>query len=521
MYPQRLKAGIPRWSGRVSPGRVIAGSAGLAASAAVAGLVAGTGYGLCVLLAVFLLVVVGLGVASWRRSLEWMLYYLPFSGLLPLALYPSQGAGTELKDIAFVGPAYVGALLLLLRRRERLAVPRAPVLLLGAMACLVFVQAVNPALAKPLVGAIGVKVWLFYIPLIALGYHMYTEKRDLARLLKWMTILATIPCALGLVEAALVYGGRSAFVYHLYGAAAAATTEQFTTFQFGGASLTRISSIFTFTAQYWFFSTAAIAIAWAAWRGNRNDPTMRWLGPTAIAIATFASLTSGLRAAFIFTPLLLSLIAAFDGFDLRRLISGAAASAFAIIVVLYLLGIPFSPLANLTSGHASFILGFFGQGIRFGVHHALLGLGTGSDTAQARYAFSTVNYGTTFASLGGVWYESWYLKAFIELGVSGFVVFVCLCAALVRRSLQAHRAIVDVEARSMSAAVLALLVWTLLFSVKTALVDEDPLDVYLWLSIGLEWRLGDAALAATQATAFSRRENAHSRAGDSVLARTP
>jgi len=486
-------------------GRVIAGSAALAAAAAVAGVAAGAGFGVYLLLAAALLVVVGLGVASWRRSLEWMVYYLPFSGLLPLALYPSQGAGTELKDIAFVGPAYIGALLLLLRRRERFTVPRAPVLLLVAMACLVFVQAFNPALAKPLVGAIGIKVWLFYIPLVALGYHMYTQKRDLDRLLKWMTILAMIPCVLGLIEAALVYGGRSAFVYHLYGAAAAATTEDFTTFQFGGASLTRISSIFTFTAQYWFFATAAIAVAWAAWRGNRNDPTMRWLGPAAITIATFASLTSGLRAAFIFTPMLLLLIAAFDGFDVRRLISGALASAFAIIVVLYLLGIPFTPLANLTSGHASYILGFFGQGITFGMHHALLGLGTGSDTAQARYAFSSGTYGTTFASLGGVWYESWYLKAFLELGLFGLVLFLCLCGALVRRSLQAHWAIVDPETRSISAALVALLVWTLAFSVKTALVDEDPLDVYLWLFIGIQWRLGDAALAASRARTLSRR----------------
>jgi hypothetical protein len=490
---------------RLSPVPITAGSAVVVGAAAAVGLLAGAGYGLYVLLLVFLVLVVSAGIASWRRSLEWMLYYLPFSGLLPLALYPSQGPGTELKDIAFVVPAYLGALLLLLRRRERLSVPRVPVLLLGAMSCLILVEAVNPALANPLVAVIGIKVWLFYIPLIALGYHMFSQKRDLDRLLKWMTILAMIPCALGLVEAALVYGGRSAFVYHLYGAAAGATTEDFTTFQFGGASLTRISSIFTFVAQYWFFATAAIAVAWAAWRGNRSDPTMRWLGPTAITIATFASLTSGLRAAFIFTPLLLLLIAAFDGFDLRALIGGATSSALAIIVVLYLLGIPFGPLANLTSGHASYILGFFGQGIRFGLHHALLGLGTGSDTAQARYAFSGSAYGTTFASLGGVWYESWFLKAFLELGIFGLAVFLCLCGALVRRSWQAHIAIVDPETRSISAAFVALLIWTLIFSVKTALVDEDPLDVYLWLFMGIQWRLGDASLLPTRVTAFSRR----------------
>src|SRR4051812_48816640 len=47
------------------------------------------------------------GIASWRRSITWMLYYLPFSGLLPLILYPNTGPGTLLKDFVFVGPAYV------------------------------------------------------------------------------------------------------------------------------------------------------------------------------------------------------------------------------------------------------------------------------------------------------------------------------------------------------------------------------------------------------------------------------
>src|SRR5581483_12287431 len=106
---------------------------------------------------------------------------------------------------AFVLPAYVVAILLLIRRRERFDVPRLPGLLFAAFTLLVLTESVNPQLASPLVGPIGAFVWLFYIPLLPLGYHMFSSRGGLQRLLKWMTILSLVPLLLGLLEAALVY----------------------------------------------------------------------------------------------------------------------------------------------------------------------------------------------------------------------------------------------------------------------------------------------------------------------------
>jgi hypothetical protein len=440
------------------------------------------------------------GLFAWRRSLRWLLYYLPFSGLLPLALYPHQGAATQLKDIAFTVPAYAGALLLMVRRRERLDVPGLPRLLLLAFSALVLVEAVNPRLARPVIGPIGVKVWLFYIPLLPLGYHMFTGKAGLQRLLKWLTILGLIPCLLGILEAALVYSGQASFVHHLYGPAAAATTQNFFTFTLGSGHLTRLSSIFTFVAQYYFFASATVVVAYAAWRGNRSDPLMRKLGPAAIVVALLATLTSGERAAFVFGPILLVLIALLEGVSVKRVLLAGAGAAIAIVATVFALGLALVPLAALTGGHTFDLFGFFGQGVSFGLHHAPLGIGTGADTNQARYAFGILDYHQIYAPMGGVWYESWYLKALIELGVIGLVVFLALIARLLLRAASAHRATVgDPEARSMSAAFLALFIWTLLFSIKTAGIDEDPLDLYVWLFLGWQWRLGDLVARAAPA----------------------
>jgi hypothetical protein len=477
-----------RAPGRTTPfaaaGAVLAGVIGGAAAVAV-----GAKYPIAA--AVF---AVGLAAAisSWRRSLRWMLYYMPFSGLLPLLLYPHQAAGTLFKDVVLIGPAYISALLLVIGRRERFHVPRLPRVLFGMFTALVLVQAFNPRLANPFVGAIGVSVWLFYIPLLPLGYHMFSGLGGVRHLLKWMTILALVPCVIGIGEAALIYTGHSGLVNSLYGPAAGAVNEGFFALTLGSFSLSRISSIFTFVAQYYFFASATIAVAYAAWRGNREDETMRWLGPTAIVIALVATLTSGLRAAFVFDPLLLLLIALLEGLSVRRIVVAAGVAAAAIFATLLVLGIPFGPLASLTSGHTSDLFGFFGQGYRFALHHAPLGLGSGADTDQARYAFSSQSYNVVYAATGGVWYESWYLKALIELGFAGLAVFALLLGQLTLRSLSAHRAArADPEARSISAGLLALFIWTLLFSIKTAGVDQDPLDVYLWLFVGLQWRVGD------------------------------
>lgn len=458
------------------------------------------------IIAAFGIAALAAAISNWRRSIAWMLAYIPFSGLLPLALYPHEAPAVLLKDFLFVGPAYLGALLLALRHKQSLSVPAIPWYPIAALSLLVVVEAANPSLLRPLVGPIGVKIWLFYLPLIALGYHLFDVKAGLQRLLKMMTALAMIPCVLGIIEALLVYGGQSSFVYRLYGAAAAATTQDFATFTFGGTGkLSRVSSIFQFTAQYWLFTTATIAIAYAAWRGNRGDRAMRWLGPTAVLVALIASMTSGERAAFIFSPFLLLVIAILEGVRVRGVLLVVAGSLLGIVATLALLHLPAGPLAALTGDHTSFILDLFRQGLGFGFHHTLLGLGSGADTNSAHYAFSTTDEGVVYALTKGVWYESWYQKALLELGFAGLVLLIVLLASLVHRSLTNHRLVRDPECRSISAAFFALFIWIIVFSVKTAYIDIDPLSTYIWVFLGIQWRVRTFDTTPVEAHATGRR----------------
>lgn len=478
---------------RLSPRRPSAGTALtalLVVLAAVAGAAASRGgipvVGLTVSLAACAAAVAG----SWRPLVVGLLLYLPFSGLPSLILYPDTGPSALAKDFLFVIPAYAGAAAVVLSRRESLRVPGAPLVLIGCLALLVLVQAFNPAIPKTLVALIGIKVWLFYLPLLWLGYHFTREKAVVQRLLMAMLAVAMVPCLAGIAEAVLVQTHGREFVYGLYGPAAEAATQGFAGFGFqGGGALLRLPSIFQFVGQYWLFCTATIALGYGAWRGNRGNRALALLGPLAVAIAVLASMTAGLRAAFIFSPFLLLLIALLEGASIGRLLAYLSASAAAVVSALVILGVPAGPLAELISTHTAFILDFFGEGLRYAAGNALLGLGTGVDSNGISHAFGSDNHLVIYATVGGVWWESWYLKAFLELGLVGLLLLLALLISLLRRSFAAHRQISDPELRSMSAAFLALFVWNVIYALKTAYVDLDPMSIYIWFFLGLQWRL--------------------------------
>mgnify|MGYP001589447465 CR=1 FL=1 len=173
-----------------------------------------------------LLVALGVivGLQRWRWSVYGLLLYIPFSGIPAIVTYPNNGAEVLLKDLVFVIPAYIGFANERISRRWRTSFDGAPVRLLGLFALLVILQALNPALPNRLVGAIGVKVWLFYIPMLFLGYHLVRERKDVFRLLALMSWVAIVPAVIGIAEAALISGGHAQEVYRYYGDAAVAAT---------------------------------------------------------------------------------------------------------------------------------------------------------------------------------------------------------------------------------------------------------------------------------------------------------
>jgi hypothetical protein len=440
-----------------------------------------------VAIAGLLVVAVGLavGIANWRWSIYGLLCYLPVSGIAILAAYGDRephAAAVLAKDFVFVIPAYVGFLVWAWRCRRPIFFPGAPVALFAALAGVVLVQAFNPALPNHLVGVIGIKVWLFYVPLFLLGYHLVRSREEVFRLFGLMSVLALVPALIGILEAALIYGGYDNAVYRMYGDAADAATQNRVQFEIAGGSLRRIPSTFSSFYQYYLFLASMIAVSYAWWRGAATTRVPGWLRAAVWLLLLTAVFVMGQRGAFVFVPLLVVLLVLLDRrpenrLSLRRAVPVAlvVAAALALAAVL-----------GVVSHTVETLEGEFGDVVvtsaREAVSETWVGLGAGIDSTGSRYAFGEDE---AAPGVNGKFHEGWYVKAYLELGVLGLAIVLAFLGTIAVRGIQAHLQLERQKIGVISAAIVSLLIWTLIYNVKAQYMDFDPLNVYFWLLAGI------------------------------------
>jgi len=417
----------------------------------------------------------------WQRGFYGLLIYLPFAGAVTLALYPWK-APLLFKDLMFLLPTYIAFFARLSLGRESLhGLPRLPAGLMIALGILVVAQMANPGVENILMGFIGLKVWLFYLPLFFLSFAFVASERDLFLLLRLLMGLSLIPCTVGIAEALLVQvGGHQATMEAIYGGAAAGATQGFVQFDIGGGLLTRIPSTFTFVAQYFGYTLAMLVPCYALWRG---DPSPRWrrLGGWALMIVTLASFLSGARAAFVFVPLLLVLMFGFErGFS--GLVRGGARSVGMLFGALAILGIgSYALYEQISRLFVSYTRNIVYGGLVKAIVSAPLGAGTGTNTGSARYAFANP---VSFVAI-----ENYYAKAAYELGLLGLLVVIGLFLSLALLGYRSHPRLQSLSLRSCSAGFLAFIVVMILNSFKGWQIDLDPINVYFWVFAGVLMKL--------------------------------
>lgn len=444
------------------------------------------GHGPVAVLVLLMLLMTIVGVRDWRISVYGLLVYLPFSGIPALIAFPHNGPELLLKDLLFVGPACLGFLVEFVSREKRITFAGAPVTLFGIFAVLVFLQMFNPNDPNLLVGLIGAKVWLLYIPLLFLGYHLITERRQLDRMLGLMCFAAILPAALTVVESILFATGQENLLKHIYGPSLDPATQHFAVAGLAGAQLRRVPGTFTFVAQNYLFTSAMVAVSFAWWQYGRRGTVRRGARLCVWVLMLLAAFLTGTRAAFVFTPLLVVVMVALEGRQIRLLRGRLVPVALSFLLAVSLFG--GHPGKVLTSG---FSLGFFYfksvfiDGIGYAIHHSVLGLGTGISTTGSAHA---VAKSLLFQNSAGVG-ESWYVKAAIELGLAGALILLSVLAVFVVRLFRLHARLRSPSVRAVSAAVVGLLLFNVLNAAKGPFIDLDPMNVYLWLLLGVAFKL--------------------------------
>jgi hypothetical protein len=421
-------------------------------------------------------------MTSWQRGFYLLLAYLPFAGAVTLALrlwWPSL----LFKDIFFVVPTYIGFAGELLVHRDLLSgFPRSIMSLMLILVALVIVHAGGPGVANPMMAFIGVKVWIFYIPLTFVVYAYVDSGEKFLSLCRLVVVLSFLPAAVSILQIAMVesIGYRTA-MQALYGDMAAHVTQSFFSWQFETGLFGRIPSIFTFAAQFFGFSLSVLVPAYVVWR---TDPSCRWrrAGCFAFVAAAAATFMSGERSAFIFTPILVALIFAFDR-GLIGLLKGIGSGLLIAWAVLAgLVGIAIVDMYELVDQ----LFTTYAGGVAYGglvqaLRLAPLGMGTGTNTGAARYALRDPS--------GFVGIENYYAKAVYELGLPGLLVVAGLFAAIIAVGLNVRAYARFSEIRSWASALLAFFLVIFFNSFKGWLIDLDPVNVYYWVFCGLLLKL--------------------------------
>lgn len=457
--------------------------------AAAVGAGVSAGHTLYLLAAVTIAGAFAAAIDDWRRSVFGLLWFLPISGIFILAAYPRTGPATLLKDMLFVLPAYVGFAGSYLLRHRSLAVPGFPLGLATLLVAVVGVQMLNPTVPNTLVSLVGAKVWLLYIPMAYLGFHLLRTIDDLRRLQVVMVLGAIVPCTIGIVEGVLFNTGHADLVYPLYGDAAAPATQYFADVGTrSGGTISRVPSTFSFVGQYYLFTIAMTAVAYAYWRGTlvSRPERARWATGVFLLVIV-AALLSGARGAILAIPAMVLLMLAFDGVSLRAWLWVPFAAAGAVALAALVFGTTTGDLLSATYTHAvnQFVLNTI-DGFGNAFDRTLLGLGAGIDTVSARYALPADD---PYALVGGRWEESWWVKTVLELGIIGLLLAVALIGVLLVKVVRSHRQLRDPELRSMSAGLIALMLFVIAFNFKASYLDMDPMNVLFWLFVGVLFRL--------------------------------
>jgi hypothetical protein len=432
------------------------------------------------------ILVLAISIRSWRFGVYGLLCFIPFAGIPTILLHPAPPATRLLKDVLFVVPAYIGFVAWYMRKPPREKVPfvvLAPALLLTALVLMHMFR------TDLMVALVGLKIWVLYLPLIVLGYHLVGTIGDLDKLGRWLLAMAAVPIALGVIQGVLISAGASDLAYGAYGEAAADVTHGFGRTEVGTGDVAKVASTFTFVSQYYNFVLATLCIAYARWRSMpRRSATRFWFGMAPLAVVTLAGFLTGSRGAFVMIPLFFIVVLVLTA-DWVGLVQVGALLVAGMTTALALFNTTFGDLFGVVQELSVDYLTFTQLGeFRTALATTLWGLGTGTNTGPARF----VTPDETTVTL-----ENYYAKAVMELGLLGLTAVVLLFMTILVVGFRRTHALKDPIAKAYANSFLAFLIISIINGWKASYLDIDPLNVYFWLYAGLLLRIPTMALAHT------------------------
>lgn len=432
----------------------------------------------------------------YRQAIWAFLIYVPFGGTVVYAI----GGGNALFQLAkdgFYIPAAITLYQECKRKRQPFLLPeklKQPLIFLLVL-CMLTLLVVNGAqqfapkkTGQPIIlGLMGLKVLLGYLPLITCAYYQIRNKKDLLFLTRLHLVLAIICCALGFIQYYFLTSGKCVGTRGLAGDALFKATLEARCLV-GGAlvfspevGMIRLPGTFV---SPWHWAWFLIANAFLTFATAFSDPSPFWRmsGLVGMAGVFVNAVISGQRIALALVPVVTIILLVLTGqlANLKRFIPiaiglgvlGAVATAMFPEIIQERVQ-SFVDRWN-ASPPTDFIAAQAGN--TSGRQEGIFGAGLGRATNSAR----------TFGKVELI--ETYYPKMFHEIGPIGVLAFLALVTTLTFVTFKAYRSVKEKNLRSFGA---SFWVFVLVISYNTYWypLDTDPVCVYYWFFAGVILKL--------------------------------
>ncbi|MBD0336495.1 MAG: hypothetical protein ICV62_13480 [Cyanobacteria bacterium Co-bin13] len=429
-----------------------------------------------------------------RQAIFAFVIYLPFSGTVTYALGGS-GILQLAKDAIYI-PALIGVIQFCRKTKQPFIIPPAlklplSILLTLLTMTLLFVNLPQQLAAPPgqhpiLIGIIGLKVLLGYLPLIACIYYLIRDRNDLYFLLRVQVVLILICCSLGFVQYMMlktgVCPGTTATGADGFKPSLAARCF------FGGSLLynpaqgqIRLPGTFVAPWQWGWFLISSGFFCFGTTFSDRN-PFWRLIGLITLATVCVLAVLSGQRIALVLVPITVVGLLVLTGqvANLKRFVPIGIGMALILSILVAqnpaLLSQRWESFQSRweASPPQEFIREQFDWARR--EQEGILGRGVGRATNSARI-FGQVEL-----------VETYHPKLLFEIGYLGLLATLSLYTALTITTYRAYRSVKDPNLRGYAASMWVFVLFISFFPYYYPL-DVDPVNIYYWLAAGIALKL--------------------------------
>ncbi|MGP1387243.1 MAG: hormogonium polysaccharide biosynthesis protein HpsL [Thainema sp.] len=426
-----------------------------------------------------------------RAALYGFILYMPFSGTVTYTLSSSGSPVLQLAKDAFYIPACIAVFMLCVKQKQPFVIPKSiqvplGILLTFCFATLLFVNGLQQLTSKGeqpiLMGILGLKVLIGYLPLITCTFYLIRDRKDLELLLRMQVGLIITCCALAFVQYMFLKTGRC---QGTTGTGADLFQASIEARCFVGGALLytpeqgQIRLPGTFVAP-WQWGWFLISSAFFGFTVAFSDPKWYWriAGLVSLAVTFMMAVLSGQRIALALVPvaIVIQLILSGQIANLKRFIPVGV--GLALILGIAMANNPAVVQERVESfqsrWQASPPTAFIEEQIEWAVsqQEGIFGRGLGRATNSAR----------TFGKTALV--ETYHPKVLYEIGPLGLFALLGLFTTLVVSTFKVYRSVKQHELRNYGACLWVFVLFISYFPYYYPL-DVDPVAVYFWFAVGI------------------------------------